>query len=220
MNDAGFEPDHDFLSKPWSKLDGYALIESLSGHSQNIDRFIVDRFHASFVLLDGRLQSICEHCRDPLPQACMRTAAMNGFVRLGARRLLINEGLLLFSSQVELTEFRGGTTIREDRLPHPDYALMLICNAENRAGETGTVELWHSIARGDYALIIKGHAGQEILRDEASDDLASVVAMLSDLGLVLTELHLARSASPFCSLARDLFIDVLIDAGYGRDTQE
>lgn len=143
---------------------------------------------------------------------------MNGFVRLGARRLLVNEGLLIFSSHVELSEFRGGTTVEEDRIPHPDYALMLICDAESRAGETGTVELWHSIARGDYALIIKGHEGQEMLCDGVSGDLPSAVAAISDLGLVLTELHLAQLASPFCSLARDLFIDALTDAGYRRET--
>ncbi len=221
VNDAGFKPDDDLLSKPWKHLNGYALVENLGGRTQNIERFIVDRFHASFVVVDGSLRSICQHCHDSLPLDSMRAAAMNGFVRLGARRcLLANEGLLIFSSHVELTEFRSGTTIEEDRLRYPDYALMLICDAESRAGETGTIELWHSIARGDYALIIKGHTGQEMLRDGMSDDLASAVAFISDLGLVVTELHLARSASPFCSLARDLFIDALIDAGYGRETQE
>lgn len=218
VNDAGFRPDDDLLSRPWRKLDGYALVESLGGRTQNIERFIVDRFHASFVMADGGMRSICQHCRDALPSASIRAAAMNGFVRLGARRLLVNEGLLIFSSHVELSEFRGGTTVEEDRIPHPDYALMLICDAESRAGETGTVELWHSIARGDYALIIKGHEGQEMLCDGVSGDLPSAVAAISDLGLVLTELHLAQLASPFCSLARDLFIDALTDAGYRRET--
>ena len=220
VSDAGFKPDDDLLSSPWKQLDSYALIENLSGRTQNIERFFLDRFHGSFVMVDGSLRSICQHCHDALPVDAMRAPAMNGFVRLGAQRLLINEGLLIFSSHVELTAFRSGTAIDEDRLPHPDYALMLICDAENRAGETGTIELWHSIARGDYALIIKGHAGQEMLRDGMSNNLASAVAVISDLGLVVTELHLARSASPFCSLARDLFIDALIDVGYGREPQE
>lgn len=50
-----------------------------------------------------------------------------------------------------------------------------------------------------------------------NDDLAEVVATISGLGLVLTELHLAQPASPFCGLARDLFLEALEHAGYRQD---
>lgn len=195
VNDAGFKAD-DFLSEPWKRLDGDALMERRSGCSHIIERFVVDRFHASFVMKNGSPRSICEHFHKAIPAASIRAAAMNTIVRLGARRLLVKEGLLTFFSDVELTEFRSGTTIREDRLPHSDSALMLIYHAESPAGETGTVELLCSIARGDYALIIGCYANQEMPRDDVSGDLANVVEVNSDLGLVLTEPHLAKAAAP------------------------
>ena len=96
----------------------------------------------------------------------------------------------------------------------PDYALLLICDTENAIGETGTIELWHSIARDDYAIVVKGHEGREMLRDRFNDDLKDVVTTIFDLGLVLTQLHLARASSPYCGLARDLFLEALEHAGY------
>jgi hypothetical protein len=141
---------------------------------------------------------------------------MNSFVRLGQRRLLVNERMLLFASRVVLTEFHGGTSIEESGLPHPDYALMLICDAESAGGETGTIELWHSIARRDYAIVVKGHEGREMFHATFNDDLEDVVATISDLGLVLTQLHLAQASSPYCGLARDLFLEALGQAGYRR----
>ncbi|NEK55111.1 hypothetical protein GUK36_38380, partial [Rhizobium leguminosarum] len=53
-----------------------------------------------------------------------------------------------------------------------------------------------------------------------NDDLATVVATVSDLGLVLTQLHLAQASSPYCALARDLFLKELGDAGYQQEHQE
>ncbi|WP_246726187.1 hypothetical protein [Rhizobium laguerreae] len=158
--------------------------------------------------------SICEHCRDNLSPTATRSAAMNGFVRLGQKGLLVNERMLLFASRVVLTEFHGGTSIEESGLPHPDYALMLICDAESAGGETGSIELWHSIARDDYAIVVKGHDGREMLRDTFNDDLKDVVRTIFDLGLVLTQLHLAQAPSPYCGLARDLFLEALEHAGY------
>jgi hypothetical protein len=139
---------------------------------------------------------------------------MNGFVRLGQRRLLVNERLLLFSSAVELTEFNGGTSIEEGDLPLPDYAMMLTCDTETQDGKTGIVELWHSVARNDYAFVVKGHEGHELVRDGLNDDLMEVTATIGTLGLVLTQLHLAQPSSPYCGLARDLFLEALEHAGY------
>ncbi len=145
---------------------------------------------------------------------------MNGFVRLGQRRLLVNERLLIFASNAVLTEFHGGTSIEEADFPYPDYAVVLVCDTESPGGDTGTLELWHSIARNDYAVLVRGHDGREVLRDAVNDDLAGVVATVSDLGLVLTQLHLAQASSPYCALARDLFLKALGDAGYQQEHQE
>jgi hypothetical protein len=144
---------------------------------------------------------------------------MNGFVRLGQRRLLVNERLLLFSSAVELTEFNGGTSIEEGDLPLPDYAMMLTCDIEIQGGGTGTLELWHSVARNDYAFVVIGHEGQELLRDGLNYDLMEVTATIGTLGLVLTQLHLAQASSPYCRLARDLFLEALEQAGYQQENR-
>ncbi|MBX5230269.1 hypothetical protein HJC06_28295 [Rhizobium sp. NLR9b] len=210
-------PENDVLKRPWTPLDAFAFVESLGGRTKNVEQFIVDRFHSAFEFRSDRLLSICEHCGENLSPAATRSAAMNGFVRLGQRRLLVNERMLLFASHVVLTEFHGGTSIEESGLPHPDYALMLICDAESAGGETGTIEVWHSIARNDYAVIVKGHEGREMLRDGANDDLSGVVSTISDLGLVLTQLHLAQPSSPYCVLARDLFFEALAGAGYQQE---
>ncbi|WP_165504669.1 hypothetical protein, partial [Rhizobium leguminosarum] len=202
---------------PWTPLDAFAFVESLGGRTKNVGQFIVDRFHSAFEFRNDRLLSICEHCGENLSPATTRSVAMNGFVRLGQRRLLVNERMLLFASHVVLTEFHGGTSIEESDLPHPDYALMLICDAESAGGETGTVELWHSIARNDYAITVKGHEGREIFCDTLHDDLAVLVATISNLGLVLTQLHLAQPSSPYCRLARDLFLETLAHAGYRQE---
>lgn len=77
---------------------------------------------------------------------------MNGFVRLGQKRLLVNERLMFSASDVVLTEFRGDTSIEESAMRDPDYALLLICDTESANGETGTIELWHSIARDGYTM--------------------------------------------------------------------
>lgn len=113
----------------------------MGGRTENIERFIVNRFHSTFAFKNDRLMSICEHCAESLPPAVTRSAVMNGFVRLGQRRLLVNERMLLFASDVALTVFRGGMSIEEGGLRDPDYALMLICDTESRSGETGTLEL-------------------------------------------------------------------------------
>ena len=138
-----------------------------------------------------------------------RSAVMNAFVRLGQKRLLVNERLMLFASEVVLTEFRGDTSIEESAMRDPDYALLLICDTESAVGETGMIELWHSIARDDYAIVVKGHDGREVLRDGFNSDLKDVVTTVSDLGLVLTQLHLAQASSQYCALARDLFLEAL-----------
>jgi hypothetical protein len=53
-----------------------------------------------------------------------------------------------------------------------------------------------------------------MLRDTFNDDLKDVVRTIFDLGLVLTQLHLAQAPSPYCGLARDLFLEALEHAGY------
>lgn len=214
LGDAGSLSESDILTKSWRPLDAFAFVESLSGQTDRVERFVVHRFHSAFAFTDGKLSSICEHCAEILPPAAIRSVVMNGFVRLGRKRLLVNERLLLFSSEVTLTEFCGETSIEESGLQDPDYALMLICDTESAAGETGTIELWHSVARDDYAIVVKGHEGREMLRDALNDDLNDVVAIISDLGLVLTQLHLARASSPYCGLARNLFLEALEHAGY------
>ncbi len=62
--------------------------------------------------------------------------------------------------------------------------------------------------------MVKGHDGREMLRDTFNDDLKDVVRTIFDLGLVLTQLHLAQAPSPYCGLARDLFLEALEHAGY------
>ncbi|TAZ44224.1 hypothetical protein ELH75_36915 [Rhizobium leguminosarum] len=214
VRDAGFAPESDILMKPWGRLHAFALVESLAGRTEDIERSIVNRFHSEFAFTNGRLISICEHCEESLPPAATRSTVMNGFVRLGQRRLLVNEHMLLFASDAALTEFRGGTSLEESPMQDPDYALMLICDAESVNGEGGTIELWHSIARNEYAIVVKGHEGMEMLRDALNDDLKDVVAAIADLRLVLTQLHLAQASSPYCALARDLFLEALNHAGY------
>ncbi len=161
---------------------------------------------------------VCEHCDETLAPNPIRSAIMNGFVRLGQQRLLVNERLLLFSSAVVLTEFHGGASIEECVFPFPDYAMMLICDTESQGNETGTLELWHSVARNDYAIVVKGHTGREMWRDSLNDDLAEVVATIRSLGLILTYLHMTQPSSPFCGLARDLFLEALEHAGYQQES--
>nr|WP_304655477.1 hypothetical protein [Neorhizobium galegae] len=219
VSDAGLSAESDDLKNAWALLGAFAFVESIGGRTQNIERFLVGRFHRAFALRSDQLVSLCEHCAESLRPSLLRPAVMNGFVHLGRRRRLVNERLLLFSSGAALTEFHGGTSIEECDLPHPDYALMLICDTESHGCETGTLELWHSIARNDYAIVVKGHQGREMFRDGLNDDLAEVVATISSLGLVLTELHMAQASSPFCGLARDLFLEALERAGYRQETK-
>ncbi|WP_245294235.1 hypothetical protein [Rhizobium etli] len=202
------------MAKPRRRLDAFAFVEELGGQTEHVERSVVNRFHSTFAFVNGRLTSICEHCAENLPPAAIRSAVMNGFVRLGQKRLLVNERLMIFASDVELTEFRGETSIEESAMRDPDYALLLICDTESANGETGTIELWHSIAADDYAIAVKGHDGREMLRDTFNDDLKDVVTTIFDLGLVLTQLHLAQASSSYCGLARDLFLEALEHAGY------
>ncbi|MEZ2129781.1 MULTISPECIES: hypothetical protein [unclassified Sinorhizobium] len=206
--------ESDILAKPRRPLDAFAFVEALGGQTEHVERSVVNRFHSTFAFLNGKLTSICEHCAENLPPAAIRSAVMNGFVGLGQKRLLVNERLMLFASDAVLTEFRGETSIEEGAMRDPDYALLLICDTESAIGETGTIELWHSIARDDYAIVVKGHDGREMLRDAFNDDLKDVVTTIFDLGLVLTQLHLAQASSPYCGLARDLFLEALEHAGY------
>jgi len=212
--------ENNILAKPPASLDAFAFVETLSGRTKNIERFVVNRFHSMFAFRNDCLMPICEHCTEALPSPTIRSSVMNGFVRLGQRRLLVNERLLIYSSNAVLTEFHGGTSIEETDFPYPDYAVVLVCDTEIPGGDTGTFELWHSIARNDYAVLVRGHDGRDVLRDVINDDLASVVATVSDLGLVLTQLHLAQASSPYCALARDLFLKALGDAGYQQVHQE
>lgn len=214
IGEGGSVPEGEILAKPFRPLHAYAFVEALGGQTEHVERSVVNRFHSTFAFLNGQLTSICEHCAENLPPAAFRSAVMNGFVRLGQKRLLVNERLMLFASDVVLTEFRGDTSIEESAVRDPDYALLLICDTESAIGETGTIELWHSIARDDYAIMVKGHDGREILRDTFNDDLKDVVTTILDLGLVLTQLHLAQASSPYCGLARDLFLEALEHAGY------
>lgn len=216
---AGLSAENDALTKPWVRLGGFAFVESLGGRTENIERFLLGRFQNAFAIINGQLVSICEHCEERLAPGLVRSAVMNGFVRLGQRRLLVNERLMLFSSAVTLTEFHGGTSIEECDLPHPDYAMLLVCDTESRGAETGTLELWRSVARNDYAILLKGHEGRELFRDGFNDDLAEVVATIAALGLVLTQLHLAHASSPYCGFARDLFLEALEQAGYQQETR-
>lgn len=203
----------------WTRLDSYALVESLGGEADNGQRFVVDRFQNAFAVRNGLLVSICEHCAEGLEPAALRSAVMNAFVHLGREGLLVNERLLIASTAAELTRFHSGTWMKDCELPFPDYALMLVCDSE-RSGETGIVELWHSIARNDYAVIVKGHEGLESLRTGLEDDLVGVVAMIGALGLVLTQLHLAQARSPYCALARDQFLNALGHVGYQLEHEE
>jgi len=210
---AGLSADSD-VNQAWTRFGAFAFVESLGGRTENIERFLLGRFHNTFTLRNDQLVQICEHCEECLASKVIRSGAMNGFVRLGQRRLLVNERLLLFSSAVELTEFNAGTSIEECDLPLPDYAMMLTCDTETQDGKTGIVELWHSVARNDYAFVVKGHEGHELVRDGLNDDFKEVTKTIGTLGLVLTQLHLAQPSSPYCGLARDLFLEALEHAGY------
>ena len=214
VGEGGSVPESELLAKPRKPLRVYAFVEALGGQTEHVERSVVNRFHSTFAFLDGQLTSICEHCAENLPPAAIRSAVMNVFVRLGRKRLLVNERLMLFASDVVLTEFRGETSIEESAMRDPDYALLLVCDTESAIGETGMIELWHSIARDDYAMVIKGHDGREMLRDAFNSDLKDVVRTISDLGLVLTQLHIAQTSSPYCALARDLFLEALEHSGY------
>lgn len=206
------------VKQAWTRFGAFAFVESLGGRSENIERLVLGRFHNTFSVRNDQLVQICEHCEEGLAPNLIRSGVMNGFVRLGQRRLLVNERLLLFSSVVALTEFACGTWIEECDVPLPDYAMMLTCDTETQDGETGTVELWHSIARNDYAIVVKGHDGRELFRDGLNDDLKEVTTTIGTLGLVLTKLHLAQPSSPYCGLARDLFLEALEHAGYQQET--
>jgi hypothetical protein len=46
-----------------------------------------------------------------------------------------------------------------------------------------------------------------------------VTATIGTLGLVLTQLHLAQASSPYCRLARDLFLEALEQAGYQQENR-
>ncbi|MBX4922378.1 hypothetical protein HJA77_23530 [Rhizobium bangladeshense] len=214
VGDPGSASGTDVLAKPRKTLDAFAFVEALGGQTEHIERSIVNRFHSTFAFANRQLTSICEHCAENLPPLVIRSDVMNAFIRLGHKRLLVNERLILFASDVVLTEFRGNTSLAESEMRDPDYALLLVCDTESALGETGVIELWHSIARDDYAIVVKGHDGREMLRDAFNSDLKDVVKTVSDLGLVLTQLHLAQASSPYCGLARDLFLEALEHAGY------
>lgn len=220
IGDPADSVENDILTRPPASLDGFAFVEALSGRTQNIERFVVNRFHSMFAFRNDCLMPICEHCTEGLAPPTIRSSVMNGFVRLGQRRLLVNERLLIFASNAVLTEFHGGTSIEETDFPYPDYAVVLVCDTESPGGDSGALELWHSIARNDYAVLVRGHDGREVFRDAFNDDLATVVATVSDLGLVLRQLHLTQASSPYCALARDLFLKELGDAGYQQEHQE
>ncbi|WP_425964273.1 hypothetical protein [Rhizobium nepotum] len=214
---AGLSAESD-VNRAWTQFGAFAFVELLGGRTENIARFLLGRFHNTFSFRNDQLVQVCSHCEECLAPKIIRSRVMNGFVRLGQRRLLVNERLLLFSSAVALTEFAGGTAIEECDVPLPDYAMMLTCDTETQDGEKGIVELWHSIARNDYAIIVKSHDGHELFRDGLNDDLNEVTATIGTLGLVLTQLHLAQPTSPYCGLTRDLFLEALEHAGYQQET--
>ncbi|MGO7845138.1 hypothetical protein ACC698_37090, partial [Rhizobium johnstonii] len=64
---------------------------------KNVEQFIVNRFYNAFEVRNDHLLAICQHCGESLSPAATRYVAMNGFVRLGQRRLLVNERMLLFA---------------------------------------------------------------------------------------------------------------------------
>ncbi|MFC0808929.1 hypothetical protein ACFHWW_26400 [Ensifer sp. P24N7] len=212
-----FDLDGDVLKAPWGPLNAFAFVESIAGRTENIARFIVHRYHSMFAIKDGGLKSICEHCGDSLPGPLLRSAAMNGFSRLGRRRLVNNEALMIFSSKVALTEFHGGTRVEESGLRDGGFALLLLCDAGDGRNQTGIVEIWHNVARNEYAMAIKGHEGEELLQLEFYEDLDHIVDDIAGVGLVLTQLHLAQDGSPYCGLARDLFLEALERSGYEQD---
>ncbi|WP_223215442.1 hypothetical protein [Agrobacterium pusense] len=134
-------PDENDANQTGTRFRAFAVVGSIVGRTEIIERFLLGRFHNTFSLRDDRLVQVCEHCEESLAPDVIRSPILNGFVRLGQRRLLVNERLLLFSPAVVLTEFRGGTSIEECELPLPDYAMILICDTESRGNETGTLEL-------------------------------------------------------------------------------
>ncbi len=216
-NQANFDLEADVLKRSWEPLEAFGLVEKLSGRTENVERFITKRYHSSFAMADDGLTAVCEHCNGSLPGEVIRVAAMDSFVRLGQRRLLNNEGLIVFSSKVVLTEFHGGTWIEESGIEDGGYLRLLLCDVEDANGTTGIVELWHSVERNDYAFVLKGTGEWEMLRREFSADLQQIVADVTALGLVFTQLHLAQDESPYCELARNLFLDALNNAGYQHD---
>lgn len=216
-NTTAFDLDGDLLKAPWVSLDSFAFVERVAGRTENVERFIANRYHSMFAVQDGGLKSVCEHCGDGLPAPLIRVAAMNGFVRLGQKKLVANEGLTLFLSKVVLTEFHGGTLIADAGLRDGGFSLLLLCDAEDGRNRTGVVEIWHSVARNEYAIVVKGHEGDELLRLAFYEALEHIVDDIAAVGLVLTQLHLAQDGSPYCDLARDLFLEALERSGYEQD---
>ncbi|MCR6727857.1 hypothetical protein [Agrobacterium fabrum] len=194
---AGLSADSD-VNQAWARFGAFAFVESCWGRTENIARFLLGRFHNTFSFRNDQLVQICEHCEECLAPKIIRSGVMNGFVRLGQRRLLVNERLLLFSSAVALTEFAGGTVIAECDVPLPDYAMMLTCDTERKTAKRVPSNCGIGIARNDYAIIVKSHDGHELFRDGLNDDLNEVTATIGTLGLVLTQLHLAQPSSPYC----------------------
>lgn len=93
-------PDENDANQAGTRFGAFAVVGSIVGRTEIIERFLLGRFHNTFSLRDDRLVQVCEHCEESRAPDVIRSPIMNGFVRLGQRRLLVNERILLFSPAV------------------------------------------------------------------------------------------------------------------------
>jgi hypothetical protein len=169
----------------------------------------------------GALKHHCEHCDAVVPDEAFELALMERFSGLASKDDLQEVGSFLKIEDAILVSLLDGTTAPRRKRTREGYFALARLQASDEDGEVFTVDLHHNIVANDYAILIKGEDGKEIMAlgfsDGAYGTIDDAVSCLGVMGYAVSDVTEISSSSFVSRVAVLLVIRALRAAGYGID---
>jgi hypothetical protein len=204
----------------WWQLSKFALIRSANGLDRRMADFIEKSSSRFLRAAHGVLKHHCEHCDAVVPDEVFDLALMERFSSQVSEDDLHEVGSFLMIEDAVLVSLLDDTTAPRRKRTRDGYFALARLRASDELGKVFTVDLHHNIIADDYAILIKGDDGKEIMALGFSDGtyatIDDAVSCLGVMGYAVSDVEIS-SSSIVSRVAVLLVIRALKAAGYGID---
>lgn len=153
----------------WQQLNKFALVRSAKGLDVRMTGFIEEWTSIFLRGAHGALKHHCEHCDAVVPDEAFELPLMERFSGPASKDELQEVGSFLKIEDAILVSLLDDTIASRRKRTREGYFALARLQAFDEDGEVFTVDLHHNIVANDYAILIKGDDGKEIMALGFSD---------------------------------------------------